>query len=139
MCLAARAPQRASRRRTATGEPEAAGADSDTHREPERTFVTPNAAGTADRVLVSFPAGGTDYGPYEVPGTLSVLLDDVDWNLGPIPALDNNPLAGSSLAMALQEILTGPEYFAELDDLGLSSESGGRQHSQAGAMTGRHR
>ncbi len=78
-------------------------------------------AGTADRFLVSVTAGGTDYGPYEVPGTLSVLLGDVDVNLGPIPALDNNPLAGSSLAMALQEILTGPEYFAELDNLGLAN------------------
>jgi hypothetical protein len=71
--------------------------------------------------LVSFTAGGTDYGPYEVPGTLSVLLGDVDVNLGPIPAMDNNPLAGTSLALALQEILTGPEYFAELDNLGLAN------------------
>lgn len=78
-------------------------------------------SGTPETYHVSFRSGGTDYGPYEVAGTLSVQLGDVSASLGPIPALDNNPLAGSSVTLVLQEQLVGPGYFAELDNLGLAN------------------
>jgi hypothetical protein len=76
-------------------------------------------AGTAERFLLSFTAGGVDFGPYDVPGTLSVVLGDVAASLGPIPALDNNPLAGHHVTLSLHERLVDTDYFAEIDGLGL--------------------
>lgn len=98
------------------------------------TFLTV-PVGTADQFLVSFTALGQDYGPYVVPGTISSSLGDVNVQLGTIPNLDNNPLAGASLGLDMDEALVGPEYFASLDSLGLPlTVEGGRAITEQDVM-----
>ncbi len=82
------------------------------------TFMSVPAA-TPDQFFVGFSVGGVEFGPYAVPGTLGVSLGDVAVHLGPIPALDNNPLAGASLQLDLDETYVGTEYFQHFDSLGL--------------------
>ncbi len=74
-------------------------------------------AGTAEQLYVGYTAGGVNYGPYAVSGTHTSSLGDVVLNLGPLPA--NNPLAGATLLLDLDETYVGPEYFQHLDSLGL--------------------
>lgn len=98
------------------------------------TFLTV-PVGTANQFLVSFTALGQDYGPYVVPGTISASLGDVNVQLGTIPNLDNNPLAGASLALDMDETLVGPDYFATLDSLGLPlTVEGGNAVSEQDVM-----
>jgi hypothetical protein len=77
-------------------------------------------ATTADAFFVSFQAGGLDFGPYVVPGTIGSWLGDVVVQMGTVPALDNNPLAGASIALDLDEVFFGPEYLAQVDALDLT-------------------
>jgi hypothetical protein len=82
------------------------------------TFLTVPAA-SPDQFFVGFTVSGVEFGPYAVPGTLGVSLGDVAVSLGPIPALDSNPLAGAVIQLDLDETFVGTEYFQHLDSLGL--------------------
>jgi len=78
-------------------------------------------AGTNETFFVTFSSGGQNFGPYEVAGQFAAALGDVTADIGPIPSLASNPLAGASIHLDLDEQLLGPEYFAALDGIGLAS------------------